>query len=322
MSITTEIKAKEDSLAALMSRLLKEPLDPVNKSIDELKNTSLDIQDRLNEIQESVEANAQISEKSERSLKRAINSIIEDALPEQIEKIKIHLSAETEKSNTKALINLEEQTNIYKAHLNNVYDTLNQAFTQNTSRQIDLAQSIETLNLLIQQSATETNSNSELIHKLSAQSAASAKSLSVDLQETRFFLNNTLIEQQNRFESAQKILIEKFGDSADGQAVLRNTVQDIVTHQEESAQVLMRVNEISTEVQANLQTLHQTEQAFASAVERHQVALTQQLANQNGALVTQIAIGQAKLKRLGVTVSVFFASMLGYVGFDLWSKFH
>ena len=51
MDLTAEIKNKEESLSALMSRVLKEPLAPLNKSIDDTMGTLLDAKDILGGIE-------------------------------------------------------------------------------------------------------------------------------------------------------------------------------------------------------------------------------------------------------------------------------
>lgn len=330
MKITTEIKNKEDSLTELMSRLLQKPLDPINESIGDLKSKSRDIIDLLDGIKEGFEASSNVAYESEKNLKRAINSIIKEALPDQLDNIKNHLNEGVEKLNKNTSSTLEEHTNKHKEHLDSLRSLLNHELIQNTGRQIDIIQAIETQNELTQQAVQSTlneiSSNHELTiqssKKLADQFAESTKSISLSLQETRTSLNNTLTENQNRSEIGQNNLAEIIEKIESEQVELKNIIKNIVIHQNESALVLARVNEISTDVQARLQALHQTDQAFASAAERHQIALTEQLSNQNKVLLTQIAIGEAKLKRLGITVSVFFSSMLGYVSFDLWSKLH
>ena len=123
MNVVTEIKNKEDSLAALMSRLLKEPLAPLGDSIGQLNEAFEDSNDRLEEIQANVEAHALLTENVEKSLKRTLRSIIEDALPEQTSGLQKHFATLTDGGTKKVLGSIEEQSTRQTTHLRKVCTT-------------------------------------------------------------------------------------------------------------------------------------------------------------------------------------------------------
>ena len=324
MNLATEIKNKEDSLAALMGRVLKGPLAPLGDSIYQLNVMFQDANDRLDEIQANVEANALRTEDVEKSLKRAVRSIIEDALPAQESGLQKHFAKLTDGGTKKVLSSIEEQSTQNATQLSVMSYVLTEALAQNVDGQSELARSLSTL---IQQASdttlgeirTSRDLSQNCSAELAVQSTSSTQALAADLQKAMSLLSNTLAEQL-RASKSQQILFEKLDSATNGQADLKHVVTDIGTQQGVSAQVLMRVNEISTDIHIRLQDLQQAEQASISAMEHHQTALMQQLVNQNTALANQISACQVKLQRLGITVGIFFASTLCYVGFDLLSK--
>jgi len=87
MNVSTEIKNKEDSLTALMSRILKEPLDPLSKSIHASMETLLDTKDKLDNIESIISVNVNHVEHMSKSLKRALNDIKDEVLPDHAQSI-------------------------------------------------------------------------------------------------------------------------------------------------------------------------------------------------------------------------------------------
>jgi hypothetical protein len=58
------------------------------------------------------------------------------------------------------------------------------------------------------------------------------------------------------------------------------------------------------------------------AIDCNQMVLIDVLGQQHTALITEITSSRTKLKIYTIITSIFFASMLSYVGYDIWSKFY
>ena len=103
MDLTAEIKNKEESLSALMSRVLKEPLAPLNKSIDDTMETLLDAKDILDEIDLSIKTSSHEVEKHIKSLRSSLSLIKDEVLPDHERRFQLQVKKLSDATATKVI---------------------------------------------------------------------------------------------------------------------------------------------------------------------------------------------------------------------------
>lgn len=236
--MTTEIKNKEESLSALMSRILREPLDPLNKSINDTIETLLETKDKLDDIGSSISGNGNLVEDMSKSLRRALNNIKDEVLPDHAQSIQQQVKALSETSSKQVLDSIvvqQQSIDILKDILNTTHNTvLSEIYaTQELNRR----------------AITE-------LTRLAAQNEESGKSL-VDQSES---------------------------------------------------------------LRAIYARLADVKQASTNAMESNQAAMILMLTEQYSALTAHLVLVQTKLQTLTIAAGVFVMSILGYVGYGVWSK--
>ena len=294
MNVTTEIKNKEDSLRALMSRILREPLDPLSKSINASMETLLETKDKLDCIESSISVIGNHVEDMGKSLKSALNDIKEEVLPDHAQSIQRQLKTLSEASSKK----LQDSINAQK-------------------------QSIDILKTTHDTVLSEILANQELnqraIAELTQQCTASNQTLAVGLQKAIQLIENAIRTQQGALETSHQTLLEHFGSAANDRSAIQQSLAHLATQHEVSGNSLVSLNDSSSVIYARLADVEQTS---TNAMEGNQAALKRMLTEQNATLTAHIATAQSKLKTLTITTGMFFVSMLGYVGYDVWSKFN
>jgi hypothetical protein len=415
MNASTEIKNKEDSLAALMNRLLKEPLSPLDKSIQDLNDALKDETEILQNFLNQISVLSDVAEKKQNRKLNAIKDQQEEILDKignqsqtvnnsfervgssiatlqkdfinltedkqkevlgtleqqsqilnnsfervdssiaTLEKDFINLTEDkqkevlgtleqqsqilnnsfervdssiatlekdfinlTEGKQKEVLAALREQSSQYATHLSDMSQILIQAMTETSD-------AVDGLNVLMRQTpeiiSNEIHTSRKENATLASQSAASVRMLATNLDNATNLLNDSLSRQRHGLATIHQILIEKFQTVENWQTELKQIVNDIGIQQDANTQLLRLGNKISIDIQTRLQLLQKSQEASASDMEHRQVALIEQLATQNTSIATHLAAGQVKLKRLSITIGVLSASVLGHLGYDLWSKF-
>ena len=299
MNVTTKIKNKEESLAALMSRILKEPLDPISKSIKESSDALLDAKEKLDDIDNSISAIDEAVGKSlKRSLSAALNQIKDEFLPDQAQTIQNQFKAISEAGAQKiqnAMDAQQQSIDSLTATLKTAHDTVMGAIHANQEL------------------------NQRAIAELTQQCTTSNQTLAAGLQKATHLLGNAISTQQRSLETSHQTLLDQFSSAANDCSAIRQSFTHLATQYEVSGNSLETLNDSSKAVYARLADVEKTS---ANIMEGNQAALTHMLTEQNSALTAHIAAAQAKLKTLTITTAVFFVSMLGYVGYDVWSKFN
>lgn len=330
MNLTTEIKSKEDSLSALMSKILKEPLTPIHDSIAKIKEEVFDTRDQLEEIKADIIANGNYVDDVGKSLKRALNTLKDQALPDHMSGLRQHLSTLTTAGTSEVLHSLNAQSTDYIAQINHISNTLQSAITDTNNHQRKLSQSVEgfkeLLNRTHEASLGEIRSSQEHSHRatveLTSRNEISFQNIATGLQKTTDFLGNALIDQQRASESANQIVLKELEGVSNLQSVLQQSLDELSSQFRFSTKVLTGLSEASTEIQARLDEFKLLEQSNSKSMESNQTSMTQLLAKQNTTLAAKIAGVQKNLNTLTITTSIFFVSMLSYVGYDIWSKFN
>ena len=294
MHVTTEIKNKEDSLSALMSRVLREPLDPLIKSINASMEALLETKDKLDDIELRISDNGNHVEEIIKPLKRAINGIKDEVLPDHAQSIQRQLKTLSESNSKKIQDYIDaQQQSIYILKTN--HDTVLGEIRANQAL------------------------NKRAIAELIQECTASTQTLAAGLQNATRLIENAIVTQQRALEASHQTLLEQFSSAANDRNTIQQSLTHLVAQHEGSKKSLVKLNESSSFVYARLADVEQTS---ASVMKENQTALTRMLTEQNSVFTAHIAAAQAKLKTLTITTGVFFVSMLGYVGYDVWSKFN
>lgn len=363
MNVTTEIKNKEDSLSALMSRILREPLDPLSKSINASMEALLETKDKLDDIESSISVNGNHVEHMSKSLKSALNDIKEEVLPDHAQSIQKQLKTLSEASSKKVQDSIEAQQQSIDI-LKTTHDTVlseilaNQELNQRTiaeltqqctasnqtlaaglQKAIQLIEnvirtqhhSLETSHqALLEQFSIAANGRSAIQHslthlasqhiaELTQHCTASNQTLATGLQKATHLIGNAISTQQSAVETSHQTLLEHFGSAAKDRSAIQQSLAHLATQHELSGNSLVNLNGSSSAIYARLGDVEQTS---TNAMEGNQAALKRMLTEQNASLKAHIAVAQSKLNTLTITTGVFFVSMLGYVGYDVWSKFN
>ncbi len=298
MDLTTEIKNKEESLSALMSRILKEPLGPLNKSINDTMETLLDTKDILDEIESSVQASGHDVEKSIKSLRSSLSLIKDEVLPDHEQSIQRQFKTLSEATSKKVQesIDIQQQSiDALKAILDTAHDTV----------------------------LGELNASKELSQRafaaLTHQCAALNESLAANLQKTADLIGNSITTQQRALETRHQTLLELFSTATNDLSNIQKSLTDLTTKIEINEKSLVSLKDCSSAIYARLADV---EKISTNAIEGNQAAVTRVLTEQNTTLTRHIALVQAQMKTLTLMAGVFFTSTFGYFAYDIWSKFH
>ena len=160
---------------------------------------------------------------------------------------------------------------------------------------------------------------SEIFEALEASTEATErvkKSLLKEFQglwEEDFWALGTKLEEQ--LKSLGESVSALSGDlerSVLGQFELKQSIADLY----------QQLNTTSSEVKVVMADSLHIGQAVLKELEGSRAALAQDLSQKNESLIKKATLTQNKLRSLTITTSTFFASMLIYVGYDLWSKFN
>lgn len=289
MNLTDEIRQKEESLCALMSRMLKGPLDPLDKSIKDAVETLRDTNDKLGEIDSSVKAGGYEQEERLKSLKRSLTKLEEQVLPDQsrdLQQLQTLLGVMSTK--------MKEPIELHRQSI----DDLKVIIADNRDIVMD-----------------KLIANEELIQK----SIISTQVLVEKLQEKIEQIENSLgTEQRNSQENHQALLVQ-FGNFSNGLGTIQNSLTNLTTENEINGKFLEpldnRLNTLSGQ-------LADVRKSNTSAVEENQLVLTSLLIEQDARITRHIASVQKQLKTLMVMAGIFFVSTGCYVALELWSKFN
>lgn len=287
MNIKNETNKRAESLFVLMENLLEKPLTPINESIENLSKSCLDTSNKINAIQDSINSNANRLESDLKKLNRYITSIEENItsleekiLPEQIKKLKEDIFAQiTDKSN--------ENTK----YLNEVSEILQKKISIVTIDQINLVQSIKTLEVFIE------NINI-------------AFSKQIDKNQTTNEKNITVLS--NKLETSNRNSFEKIQNIFDSQTKLKQSIIQTNDYLKNNESILVDL----------VKTIEHAQQISSKTIEENKITLVHLLAQQKIEFLAQITANQSKIKNLTITTGIFFASMLSYIGYDIWSNFH
>lgn len=309
MTMTAEIQNKEKSLAELMARILREPFKPLGDSLKGLTDTLLDTQDRISELGDTASLAVVETENVKKSLAKGLRKISDDDLPQLARTLQEHASAQ-----------LIAKTQEISASLDKLAADLADRIAASGSA---LAEGVEI-------SATQIG------HAIARQQLDDKAVASALFEQ----LENASARQRELGQAVAELHrhISATGETAqaDQAAAMQGALLEIRTSREWGAKsatgladqfesgiqrISADLSGTSTEVSALMIEHRRTTQAVTELLQSNQAALTAVLRQENAALTEQMSACQAKLKSLGVTTTIFFASVLAYIGYDIWSKF-
>lgn len=325
MSTATEIHNKEKTLAELMVKILKEPLNPLEASIKALSGDLADTRDSITEINDTLGASADDAEKATKSLLQALRKIREEDVPSLLTKFQKHITDQSASDARAVEALLEHSTAVHTSSVSSTEAVLLDALAGATRRQGELAQSIEALRPHIESSAAE----------VSRQLLSSHSSSVTDFKTAVIGVGVRIAEQQQASQETLLAGLQTLGreDQAAKVEVVEKVLKEIVLNRELSKRInsvlAAQVSTLGTDV-AGLLTQLSTQfeavaaenqrvvQQFSAAAKGEQSALVALLTEQNAGLAAQLSSSQRHVKRLTVITGVFFGSMLLYAGYDIW----
>ncbi|WP_449102856.1 hypothetical protein [Pseudomonas extremaustralis] len=328
MSTATEIHNKEKTLAELMVKILKEPLNPLEASIKALNGDLADTRDSITEINDTLGASADDAEKATKSLLLALRKIREEDVPSLLTKLQKHITDQSASDARAVEALLEQSTAVHTSSVSSSEAVLLEALAGATRQQGELAQSIEALRPHIESSAAE----------VSRQLSSSHSSNVTDLKAAVVGVGIRIAEQQ---QASQEILLaglealgrEDQAAKVEQAEVVEKVLKEFLLNREFSKRINLALAaqvstlgtdvagvlaKLSTQVEAVAAENQRIVQQLSAAATGERTALVALLTEQNAGLAAQLSSYQRHVKRLTTITGVFFGSMLVYVGYDIW----
>ncbi|WP_288820336.1 hypothetical protein [uncultured Leclercia sp.] len=283
MNVTSEIKNKEKSLAELMVKILKEPLNPLESSLKKLNTEVLDTKDKVEEINDAINAVGANTEEIINPLKKSLRELQDDDVPGAISKLRDFISTQVEEKKQNISAALSQQS----AH----YDSQLKAATGEVFEKLSdvLGQQNESVQAAIQQ-----------------------------YQQTGIDSAEALLQQ---LLNANRFLEETCAANASEQQSTRERDQRLAERLEsDRRQVLSSLETLSSDVPAALvQHLTPLTQAIES-LQTSQQALTEAVSQQKSYLEAQIVASQGRFRYVVIIFALFATSTLAYIGYDIWKN--
>ncbi|CAM6511115.1 Chromosome partition protein Smc [Leclercia adecarboxylata] len=318
MNVTSEIKNKEKTLAELMVKILKEPLDPLKGAVIKLHEEVLDTKDKVEEINDAINAVGANTEEIINPLKRSLRELQDDDIPGVISKLREFISTQVEEKKQDISTALSQQSVHYdsqlKAATGKVFEKLSDV----------LGQQNESVQTAIQQyQQTGIDSAEALLQQL----LAANRSLEANASEQRSTRERgqrlaerleTVMQAQQQIKQSISELDQQLKGVSQGVQTARTTLAE--RQDSDRREVLSGLETLSTDVQAALvQHLIPPTQAIES-LQTSQQALTEAVSQQKSHLEAQIAASQGRLRYVVIIFALFATSTLAYIGYDIWKN--
>ncbi len=318
MNVTSEIKNKEKTLAELMVKILKEPLDPLKGSVKKLHEEVLDTKDKVEEINDAINGVGANTEEIINPLKRSLRELQDDDIPGVISKLREFISTQVEEKKQDISTALSQQS----VH----YDSQLKAATGKVCEKLSdvLGQQNESVQTAIQQyQQTGIDSAEALLQQL----LAANRSLEANASEQRSTRERdqrlaerleSVMQAQQQIKHSISELDQQLKGVSQGVQTARTTLAE--RQESDRREVLSGLETLSTDVQAALvQHLIPPTQAIES-LQTSQQALTEAVSLQKSNLEAQIAASQGRLRYVVIIFALFATSTLAYIGYDIWKN--
>ncbi|EKN5950047.1 hypothetical protein ACOHX9_000813 [Yersinia enterocolitica] len=324
MNVTSEIKNKEKTLAELMVKILKEPLDPLKGSVKKLHEEVLDTKDKVEEINDALNA-AESTEEIIKPLKKTLRELQEDDIPQAIGALQTFISQQVEEKKQYISTSLSQQSAHYDGQLKTATGEVIEKLSEVLGQQNDAIQryqqtGIDGAEALSQQLQAVNQS----LEDASADNASEQRSTRERDQRLAERLENVMQAQQQIKQSVSELKqsISELDQQLKGVSQGVQTTRTTLAERQESdrREVLSGLATLSTDVQAALvQHLTPTTQATESLQTSLQ-ALTEALSQQKSHLEAQIAASQGKSRFVVIIFALLSTSTLAYIGYDIWKN--
>ncbi|APR30303.1 hypothetical protein BTW28_04560 [Citrobacter freundii] len=318
MNVTSEIKNKEKTLAELMVKILKEPLDPLKGSVKKLHEEILDTKDKVEEINDAINAVGANTEEIINPLKRSLRELQDDDIPGVISKLREFISTQVEEKKQDISTALSQQS----VH----YDSQLKAATGKVCEKLSdvLGQQNESVQTAIQQyQQTGIDSAEALLQQLlvanrSLEANASEQRSTRERDQRLAERLESVMQAQQQIKQSISELDQQLKGVSQGVQTARTTLAE--RQESDRREVLSGLERLSTDVQAALvQHLIPPTQAIES-LQTSQQALTEAVSQQKSHLEAQIAASQGRLRYVVIIFALFATSTLAYIGYDIWKN--
>lgn len=317
MNVTSEIKNKEKSLAELMVKILKDPLDPLKGSMEKLHEDVLDTKDKVEEINDVLNAAAS-TEEIIKPLRKTLQELQDDDIPKAISSLQEFILQQVEEKKQDISTSLSQQSAHYDGQLKNATGEVIEKLSNILGQQNNEIQRYQ---------KTSIDGSEALLDKLlvvnqtlenaSADNASEQQSTRERDQRLAKQLESIIQVQQQINQSISEVN-QQLKDVSQGV----KTAQTTFAEQQESdqQQVLSSLKTLPTDIQAALvQHLTPAIQAIES-LQTNQQALTEEVSHQKSHLEAQIAASQCRFRYIVIIFALFATSTLAYIGYDIWKN--
>ena len=110
MSVNMDINSKEKILAELMVKILKEPLGPIEKSIEGVNDGVLDTKDAIETINDSLGVSVDATEKLHKMVSQRFADLSNEAFPSVLASVQTHLTKQASKQRDDFVLLLGEHS--------------------------------------------------------------------------------------------------------------------------------------------------------------------------------------------------------------------
>lgn len=314
MNTTQEnIQKKEDSLAALMKKVLDAPLRPLNESLNNIKNELNSVQEEIIEkISNQIGASVDDIEK----IKISVNNIKKTdfpALKSEIEQVTQHISAKTEQENQKLAISINEKSIQYKADLQSAFTELLSVIFEVLNQQKELKERLQTWTAEL----GATNQASKEQQSTTTQAITHAIFLNQELiKKNHTDLSNQIIESHTAINSDVSSITNCINKKIDEKiAIIHSTNQTLTSFKALSEESNQRLLDQFNANQYIISDLKNTLQSNNST-------LIDILNKQNKNIEKEIFLNHKKMQKLIFFSVFFFAITLIHIGYDILNRFH
>lgn len=322
MNVTSEIRNKEKSLAELMVKILKEPLNPLESSLKKLNAEVLETKDKVEEINDAINAVGTNTEEIINPLKKSLRALQDDDIPGAISKLREFISTQVEEKKQDISTVLSQQS----AH----YDSQLKAATGEVFEKLSdvLGQQNESVQATIQQyQQTGIDSAEALLQQLLAanRSLKDACAANTSQQQLTRERDQQLAERLESVMQAQQQIkqsISELDQQLKGMSQGVQAARTMLAERQESdrREVLSGLETLSTDIQAALaQHLIPPTQAIES-LQTSQQALTEAVSQQKSHLEARIAASQGRYRYIVIIFALFATTTLAYIGYDIWKN--
>lgn len=203
MSVTTEIKNKEKSLAELMVRILKEPLTPLEDSMKALHDDILDTKELTENINNVVGVSASDVEEMSKAIKKQFIEIRDDDIPTLMNSLQVYISQQATLIRESVDISLCEQSTKHEEQINTISEKVLSKLTAILDGNLEVKQLIARLG----DQLTSTSQRTESEHTTTVQKIDTTyKAIANDIENSAASITEKLAENfiEGKKELAQQ----------------------------------------------------------------------------------------------------------------------